>query len=93
MRLRHILTAALGCLVLVVGAALVFRLPLERAALLAPIIVTTVGVTAFIVLLWTKVAVQALREQRHPRRILFTGVAVLALLVLLSFFVELPSGH
>lgn len=93
MRVSHLVLSALACTALVLVAAVVFRLPLERAAVLAPVIVVTAGATAFVVVLWTKIAVESLRRQRHPLRIVAAGVAVLALLVVLSFFVELPAGH
>ena len=93
MSAERVLAVAAACVLLVLVAALAFRLPLERAAALAPVIVVTAGATVFVVLLWTKIAVDALRAQRHPRRIVAAGVAVFALLVVLSFFVELPSGH
>lgn len=78
---------------LVVATALVFRMPVEQAAVLAPVIVVSAGACAFILVLWTRVAVVSLSDTRHPRRIVAAGVAVLAILVVLSFFVELPSGH
>jgi hypothetical protein len=93
MRLRHVALSALGCVALVLLTALLFRMSLERALLLAPILVATAGATAFILVLWTKIAVESLRGHRHPRRILAVGVAAVALLVVLSFFVELPAGH
>ncbi len=93
MRASRVVISAVVCAALVLTAALAFRIPLERAAVLAPIIVATVGATAFIVVLWAKVAVEGLRAQRHPGRIVAAGVAVFALLVVLSFFVELPAGH
>jgi hypothetical protein len=93
MRVSHLVLSALVCTALVLGAAVAFRLPLERAAVLAPVIVATAGATAFVVVLWTKIAVESLRRQRHPLRIVAGGVAALALLIVLSFFVELPAGH
>ena len=80
-----------GLLVLV--AAWGWELSLEQAAALAPVIVVSVGALAFIVVLWTKIAVETLRRQRHPLRIVAGAVAVLAAMVVLSFFVTLPSGH
>ena len=93
MRPRFVALSALACVGLVLLTSWLFRMPLERAAVLAPIIVVTAGATAFIGVLWTKVAVEALRRQRHPARILAAGAAAVAVLVVLSFFVELPSGH
>ena len=93
MRIATLAVSAVACLVLVLGTALLFRMPLEQAAVLAPVIVATVGALGFIAVLWTRVAATSLRQARHPRRILAAGVAALALLVVLSFFVELPAGH
>ena len=84
------MSAASAAVVLL--AAWLLRWPLEKAALLAPVIVATVGVTVLLFLFWIKVVVDALRRQRHPFRIVAAGVAALALLVVLSFFVELPRG-
>jgi hypothetical protein len=93
MRPRSVAIAALFCFALVGVAAWLFRLPLDRAVLLAPVIVATAGATAFVVVLWVKVAADALRAQRHPGRILAAGAVAVGVLVVLSFFVELPAGH
>jgi predicted acyltransferase len=93
MPVRYVAVAAVACVALVLGAAWLFRLPLEHAVVLAPVIVATAGATAFIVVLWVKVAADALRAQRHPGRILAAGAVALGVLVVLSFFVELPAGH
>jgi len=88
---RRIVASAAACLVLVALTALAFEMPLEQAAVLAPVIVVSAGALAFIVVLWTRVAIVSLRGSRHPRRIVAAGVAGLALLVVLSFFVDLPA--
>jgi hypothetical protein len=93
MRWRFVGLSVLLCVALVLVTAWLFRMSLERAVLLAPIIVATAGATAFIVVLWAKIGTEALRAQRHPGRILLAGAAAVGLLVVLSFFVELPSGH
>jgi hypothetical protein len=85
--------AAAASLALVLLAAWMLRWPLEKAALLAPVIVATLGATAFIVVLWTKIAIESLRAQRHPLRIVLAGVVSLAVLVVISFFVDLPATH
>ena len=92
-RPRYVALSALACAALVLLTAWLFRMSLERAAVLAPVIVATAGATAFVLVLWTKVAVDSLRRQRRPGRIVAAGVAALGLLVVLSFFVELPAGH
>jgi hypothetical protein len=88
---RRLAASAVVCVALVVATALLLQMPLEQAAVLAPVIVVAVGALAFLVVLWTRVAVLALRGTRHPRRIVAAGVAGLALLVVLSFFVDLPA--
>ena len=93
MRVSHVAASAAACAALVLLTAWLFRMSLERALVLAPVIVVSVGAAAFIFLLWTKVAVESLRRQRHPRRIVAGGVAAFALLVVLSFFVDLPARH
>ena len=82
------------CSVLVLVAAWGWGLSLEQAAVLAPVIVASVGALAFIVVLWTKILWETLRRQPHPGRIVAAGLAVFVALIVLSFFVELPSsGH
>ena len=88
MSARRLALAAAACLALVLAAALLFRMSLEKALLLAPVIVATAGATAFIVVLWTKIAVECLRGQRHGRRIVAAAVAALAFLLVLSFVAE-----
>lgn len=69
------------------------RWSLEEAAVLAPVLVVTVGATAFIAVLWSKVVWDSLRGSRRPLALVGGILAILALLVVLSFFVELPSYH
>jgi hypothetical protein len=85
--------SAAVCTVLVLVAAWGWELPLGEAAILAPILVVSVGALGFIVVLWSKILWETLRRQRHPARIVAGAVAALAVLVVLSFFVTLPSGH
>jgi hypothetical protein len=90
---KALAVSAVICGALVAGAVLVFQMSVSDAMLLAPIIVVTVGATVGIVALWVKIALDSLRRQRHPRRIVAGTLAALAALVVLSFFVQLPSGH
>jgi hypothetical protein len=90
---RRVAVVSAALAALVAGAVLVLRWPLEHALVLAPVIVATIGATAFIVVLWTKIAYEALSAQRHPLRIVAAGAAALGLLVALSFFVDLPASH
>ena len=78
-----------GALVLM-GVA-VFELSLERAAILAPVLVVVFGAAAGLVVLWTKVGWEALQRRRRPWLVVAVAVAVLALLVGLSLLgVKLP---
>jgi hypothetical protein len=90
---KALAVSAVACSLLVAAAALLLDMSLSDAVLLAPIIVVTLGATVGIVALWVKIAVDSLRRQRHPRRIVAGTVAAVAVLVALSFFVRLPSGH
>jgi hypothetical protein len=92
-RWSHAFVAAPVIAVLVVGAAVLYRLPLDEAIALAPVIVVTVGTTVALFVLWTRIVVDSLRTQRHPGRIVAAAGAAFALLVVISFFVDLPSMH
>jgi hypothetical protein len=76
---------------LVAATAVLFRMPFERAAVLAPVIVVTAGASLFLCLLWTKIALESLRRQRHPKRIVAAAVGALALLAVVSFVVPAPN--
>ena len=66
--------------------------PLEKAVSLAPVIVVGGAAAVGLVLLWGKVALNSLRESRHPRRVVAYWLLGLGLLVLLTFLgVKLPS--
>jgi hypothetical protein len=92
-RPRTLGVAAAAVLGLVLLSALLFQWSLEKAALLAPLIVATAGATAFIFVLWGKIAWEGLRRSDHPVAITVGVVGTLVLLVVLSFFVELPAYH
>jgi divalent metal cation (Fe/Co/Zn/Cd) transporter len=81
--------AATACMV--AGTAWALGWPLERAVYLAPVIVVGFAAAAGLVILWSKVALQGLRESKRPRLVLALWVAGIALLVVLSVLgVELP---
>jgi hypothetical protein len=83
-----------GLVIALVGlTSWLFRWSLEEAAVLAPVIVVTAGATAFIVVLWGKIVWESLRGARRPLALVGGILAAVALLVVLSFFVELPSYH
>ncbi len=94
MRVRLVVPAVLAAVaVLVALTSWLFRMPIVEAAIAAPIVVAGAGALAGLVLFWTKVAYESLRRQKHPRRIVAGALAAFALLVVLSFFVELPAAH
>jgi predicted neutral ceramidase superfamily lipid hydrolase len=86
------ITIAFGVvLVLVVLTALIMGWPVERAVYLAPVIVVAVAALFGLLILWSKVAVQSLRESRRPRLVLGLWLGGILLLVLLTALgVELP---
>lgn len=69
----------------------VFELPLDRAAVLAPVLVVVAGAVAGLVVLWTKVGWESLQRRTHPWRVVALAVGVLAVLVALSLLgLKLP---
>ena len=91
MRVRYVSLALLAVCALVAATAVLFRMPLAEAAVAAPIIVVTAGALVGLFAFWIKVAYDSLQQQRHPRRLVAGAAAALALLIVLSFFVELPA--
>jgi hypothetical protein len=84
--------ALAAVLVLVTLTAWALSWPFEKAVSLAPVIVVGGAAAVGLVLLWGKVALNSLRESRHPRRVLAYWLLGLGLLVLLTFLgVKLPS--
>jgi hypothetical protein len=91
MRTLRISVAAVAVAGMVAGTAWALGWPLERAAYLAPVIVVAAAAMAGLLILWGKVAYQALRETRRPRLVLTLWIVGLALLVVLSILgVKLP---
>jgi hypothetical protein len=91
MRLIRIPTAVAGVLGLVALTARVMAWPLEKAIVLAPVIVVGAAAVAGLVILWGKVAWQQLRESRRPPLVIGLWLLGIGLLVLLTFLgVNLP---
>jgi uncharacterized membrane protein len=83
------LVAVLG---LVALSAWLLSWPFEKAVVLAPVIVVCGAAAVGLVLLWGKVALNSLRESRHPRRVLAYWALGLGLLVALTVLgVKLPN--
>ena len=81
-----LVTAAL--VLLVVG---VFEVSLQRAAVLAPVIVLAFGAAAAVVVLWAKVGWEALQRRRRPWLVVGIAAGVVVLIATLSLLgLELP---
>ena len=91
MRLIRIPAALAAVLGLSVATAAIMSWPVERAIFLAPVLVVGAAAVVGLVLLWGKVALQALRDSRRPRLVIALWLAGFALLALLTVLgVELP---
>ncbi|HET8752045.1 MAG TPA: hypothetical protein VFM43_05915 [Gaiellaceae bacterium] len=92
MRALRYPAALAGVLALVALTAWLLSWPFEKAVYLAPVIVVGGAAAVGLVLLWGKIAVNSLRESRHPRRVLAYWMLGLGLLVLLTVLgIKLPN--
>jgi len=83
--------ALAAVLALVALTAWLLSWPFEKAVYLAPVIVVGGAAAVGLVLLWGKIALNSLRESRHPRRVLAFWLLGLGLLVVLTVLgVKLP---
>jgi hypothetical protein len=81
-----LVTAALVLLVV-----WVFEVSLDRAAVLAPVIVVAFGAAAAVVVLWAKVGWEALQRRRRPWLVVGIAAGVVVLIAALSLLgFELP---
>ncbi len=91
MRSSRIPVAFAAVIALVFLTAWLMGWPAERAVYLAPVIVVGFAAAAGLLILWTKVALQQLRETRRPKLVLALWLVAIGLIVLLSVLgVELP---
>jgi len=89
--MRAALLSGLVVAGLVLLTVWVFDSSLDRAAVLAPVLVVIGGAVAGLVVLWTKIGWESLRRREHPWRIVAFAVLVLAVLVALSLLgLKLP---
>ena len=87
----RVVAASVAVTALVLGSAWLFELPLERAALLAPVLVVGVAAVAGLFVLWGRVAWEQYRESRHPVAIAVGAGALVAVFVALSLVgIKLP---
>ncbi|HEX6699912.1 MAG TPA: hypothetical protein VF101_04200 [Gaiellaceae bacterium] len=87
----RVMAASVAVTALVLLTAWISDLSLERAALLAPVIVVGVAAVAGLVVLWGRVGWEQYRESRHPVAIAVGACALVAVFVALSLLgVKLP---
>ena len=83
--------AGVLCLGLTIGTAFLLQLSMERALLLAPMLVAGSAVILGLFLVLGRALVDAIREADHPRRIVAMGLGVVLLVVILTAVgIELP---
>jgi hypothetical protein len=87
----RIAVASVAVTALVVVTVWLTDLSMERAMLLAPVLVVGLAAVAGLVVFWSKVGWESLRQTRHPRLLIGAAAAFVGLLVLLTLLgVELP---
>src|SRR5256714_11048752 len=87
----RVVAASVAVTALVLLSAWIFQLPLERAALLAPVLVVGFAAVAGLLVLWGRVGWEQYRESRHPVAVAVGAGAIVALFVTLSLLgVKLP---
>ena len=83
--------SAVVCVGLSFLVAWLFRIPLERAFVLGPVIVVAFGLLAMVIVLLVRAAIDNVRELQHPRRFWLGLLAACVLIAALSLLgVELP---
>jgi len=81
-----LVTAALVLLVV-----WIFEVSLERAAVLAPVIVVAFGAAAGVAVLWAKVGWEALQRHRRPWLVVGIAAGIVVLIAALSLLgIQLP---
>lgn len=87
----RLLVASAVVTTLVVVTVWLTDLSFQRAALLAPVLVIGVGAVAGLAVFWGRIGWDSLKRTRHPRLVVASGVAFIALLVVLTLLgVKLP---
>jgi hypothetical protein len=88
---KAVLASGLVTAALVLLVVAVFEVSLERAAVLAPVIVLAFGAAAAVVVLWAKVGWEALQRRRRPWLVVGIAAGVVVLIAALSLLgLELP---
>jgi hypothetical protein len=88
---KALLASGLVTAALVLLVVWAFEMSLERAAVLAPVIVVAFGAAAGVVVLWAKVGWESLRRRRRPWLVVAIAAGALAVIAALSLLgLELP---
>ena len=91
MRLMRIPAALVVIFGLAAATAAIMSWPLERAIYLAPVLVVGAAAVIGLVLLWGKVALQAIRDSKRPRLVVALWVGGFVLIALLTVLgINLP---
>jgi hypothetical protein len=87
----RVAAASFAVTAVVLLSSWLFGLSLQRAALLAPVLVVGVAAVAGLFVLWGRVGWEQYRDSRHPVAIAVAAGAIVALFVALSLVgVKLP---
>ncbi len=90
-RLRLAALALVVAALLCAATAWLLSWPLQKAVVLAPVIVAFVGTAVGIVVFWSRVAYESLKASRNPRLMLALAAGLVALIgVLTALGIELP---
>ncbi len=65
MRIKAVLLSLAACAGLTALAAWLFEWSFERAVVLSPVVVIVAGATAFLFVLWTRMALDSIRGRRR----------------------------
>ena len=85
------LASGLVTTALVLLVVWIFEVSLERAAVLAPVIVVAFGAAAGVAVLWAKVGWEALQRHRRPWLVVGIAAGIVVLIAALSLLgVQLP---
>jgi uncharacterized membrane protein YidH (DUF202 family) len=85
------LASGLATAALVLLVVWIFEVSLERAAVLAPVIVVAFGAAAGVAVLWAKVGWEALQRHRRPWLVVGIAACVVVVIAALSLLgVQLP---